>query len=408
MHFIGFFLLVLSVAVRADFQDETVNRFSVDFYHHMRSTIKDDNIFYCPLSMAFALGMVEVGARGKTLEEIRKVMGYNKLEAGEEFPLLNDLLQSLQTEDSHYELKLASSLFVQNGFVLKSDILKVLHELLHVHLENVDFHQASTVADHINEWVENLTERRITDLFSSGDFSDLTRLVLVNAIYFKGIWKSQFRPENTRTFSFTKDDESEVQIPMMYQEGDFYYGEFSDGSNEAGGLYQVLEMPYEGDEISMMIVLPRQEVPLATLEPLVKSQLIEEWAATVKKQKVEVYLPRFKVEQTIDLKTALEGLGVREVFTKAADLSGMTGKKELYVAKAVHKSYLEVNEEGSEAAASSGIIYRSRMAMLYPQVIADHPFFLMVRNRISRTILFMGRVMHPEKINSSGHDFEAL
>ncbi|XP_043926672.1 neuroserpin [Protopterus annectens] len=327
---------------------------------------------------------------------------------GEEFPLLSDLLQSLQTEKGHYEMKLANSLFVQNGFDLKGDILKVLQNYFHVHAENVDFHQASTVADHINEWVENQTDRRITDLFSSGDFSDLTRLVLVNAVYFKGNWKSQFRPEDTRTFSFTKDDESEVQIQMMHQKGDFYYGEFSDGSNEAGGLYQVLEMPYEGDEMSMMIVLPRQEVPLATLEPLIKSQLMEEWAATVRKQKVEVYLPRFKVEQTTDLKTALEGLGVREMFTKAADFSGLTGKKELFVAKAVHKAYLEVNEEGSEAAAVSGIIHSSRMLELYPQVIADHPFFFLVRNRKTRTILFMGRVMHPEAMNSSGHDFEEL
>ncbi|NXE53149.1 NEUS protein, partial [Dromaius novaehollandiae] len=132
----------------------------------------------------------------------------------------------------------------------------------------------------------------IKDFVSSRDFGTLTHLALINAIYFKGNWKSQFRPENTRTFSFTKDDESEVQIPMMYQQGEFYYGEFSDGSNEAGGIYQVLEIPYEGDEISMMIVLSRQEVPLVTLEPLVKASLIDEWANSVKKQKVEVYLPR--------------------------------------------------------------------------------------------------------------------
>lgn len=195
---------------------------------------------------------------------------------------------------------------------------------------------------------------------------------------------------------------------MMYQQGEFYYGEFSDGSNEAGGIYQVLEIPYEGDEISMMLALSRQEVPLATLEPLLKAQLIEEWANSVKKQKVEVYLPRFTVEQEIDLKDILKALGVTEIFIKDANLTAMSDKKELFLSKAVHKSCIEVNEEGSEAAAASGMIAISRMAVLYPQVIVDHPFLYLIRNRKSGIILFMGRVMNPETMNTSGHDFEEL
>lgn len=248
----------------------------------------------------------------------------------------------------------------------------------------------------------------LKDLVSPRDFDAVTHLALINAVYFKGNWKSQFRPENTRTFSFTKDDESEVQIPMMYQQGEFYYGEFSDGSNEAGGIYQVLEIPYEGEEISMMLVLSRQEVPLASLEPLVKPQLIDEWANSVKKQKVEVYLPRFTVEQEIDLKDILKSLGVTEVFIKNANLTSLSDNKELFLSKAIHKSFIEVNEEGSEAAAASGMIAISRMAVLYPQVIVDHPFFFLIRNKRAGTILFMGRVMHPETMNTSGHDFEEL
>ncbi|KAK1344164.1 hypothetical protein QTO34_014726 [Cnephaeus nilssonii] len=201
---------------------------------------------------------------------------------------------------------------------------------------------------------DRLKNGLLKDLVSPRDFAAVTHLALINAVYFKGNWKSQFRPENTRTFSFTKDDESEVQIPMMYQQGEFYYGEFSDGSNEAGGIYQVLEIPYEGDEISMMLVLSRQEVPLATLEPLLKAQLIEEWANSVKKQKVEVYLPRFTVEQEIDLKDVLKALGITEVFTKNANLTALSDNKEIFLSKAIHKSFIEVNEEGSEAAATSG------------------------------------------------------
>nr|XP_006127841.1 neuroserpin [Pelodiscus sinensis] len=410
MYFLGLLsLLVLqSKAFSTNFPDETISEFSVNIYNQLRATREDDNILFSPLSIAIALGMVELGAHGSTLKEIRHSLGHDSLKNGEELSFLKDLSDMATTEESQYVMTIANSLYVQNGFHISDKFLQLVKKYFKAEVENVDFSQSAAVANHINKWVENHTNNMIKDFVSSRDFNALTHLALVNAVYFKGNWKSQFRPENTRTFSFTKDDESEVQIPMMYQQGEFYYGEFSDGSNEAGGIYQVLEIPYEGDEISMMIVLSRQEVPLVTLEPLVKAQLIEEWANSVKKQKVEVYLPRFTAEQEVDLKDVLKGLGITEVFSRNADLTAMSDNKELYLAKAIHKSFLEVNEEGTEAAAASGMIAISRMAVLYPQVIVDHPFFFLVRNRRTGTILFMGRVMHPEAMNTSGHDFEEL
>ncbi|XP_044290348.1 neuroserpin [Varanus komodoensis] len=401
-------LILQSEAFSTSFPDETIAEFSVNVYNQLRATGEDENIIFSPLGIAIAVGMVELGAHGSSLKEIRHAMGYEGLKNGEEFSFLKDLSDMTTTEDSQYVMKLANSLYVQNGYHINDKFLQLMKKYFKAEVEDVDFSQSIAIASHINKWVENHTNNMIKDFVSARDFSALTHLALINAIYFKGNWKSQFRPENTRTFSFTKDDESEVQIPMMYQQGEFYYGEFSDGSNEAGGIYQVLEIPYEGDEMSMMIVLSRQEVPLATLEPLVKAQLIEEWAGSVKKQKVEVYLPRFSIEQEIDLKDVLKGLGITEVFSRSADLTAMSDNKELYLSKAVHKSVLEVNEEGSEAAAASGMIAISRMAVLYPQVIVDHPFFFVIRNRRTGTILFMGRVMHPEAMNSSAHDFEEL
>ncbi|ETE68149.1 Neuroserpin, partial [Ophiophagus hannah] len=406
MFVLGLLLLLVlhSEAFSTSFPDETLAEFSVNVYNQLRATGEDENIIFSPLGIAITMGMVELGAHGSTLKEIQHSMGYE----GEEFAFLKDLSDMAATEDTHYVMKLANSLYVQNGYHVNDKFLQLLKKYFKAEVEVVDFRQNIAVASYINKWVENHTSNMIKDFVSARDFSALTHLAIVNAIYFKGNWKSQFRPENTRTFSFTKDDESEVQIPMMYQQGEFYYGEFSDGSNEAGGIYQVLEIPYEGDEFSMMIVLSRQEVPLAALEPLVKAQLIEEWATSVKKQKVEVYLPRFTIEQEIDLKDALKGVGITEVFSQSADLTAMSDNKLLYLSKAVHKSILEVNEEGSEAAAASGMIAISRMAVLYPQIIVDHPFFFVVRNRITGTIIFMGRVMHPEAMNPSVHDFEEL
>lgn len=396
------------VVIGETFPDEPMAEWSVNMYNHLRATGEDENILFSPLSIALAMGVMELGAQGSTLKEIRHAMGYDGLKNGEEFSFLKDFSDMVSAEESQYVMKIANSLFVQNGFHINDEFLQMMRKYLNAEVNHVDFSQNVAVANYINKWVENYTNSLLKDLVSSRDFDAITHLVLINAVYFKGNWKSQFRPENTRTFSFTKDDESEVQIPMMYQQGEFYYGEFSDGSNEAGGIYQVLEIPYEGEEISMMLVLSRQEVPLATLEPLLKAQLIEEWANSVKKQKVEVYLPRFTVEQGIDLKDIFKAFGVTEIFIKDANLTAMSDGKELFLSKVVHKSFIEVNEEGSEAAAASGMIAISRMAVLYPQVIVDHPFLFLIRNRKAGTILFMGRVMHPETMNTSGHDFEEL
>ncbi|GAB1287620.1 Neuroserpin [Apodemus speciosus] len=403
-------LAMQSVVTGATFPEETVAEWSVNMYNHLRATGEDENILFSPLSIALAMGVMELGAQGSTLKEIRHSMGYEGLKSGEEFSFLKDFSNMVSAKEGQYVMKIANSLFVQNGFHVNEEFLQMMKMYFNAEVNHVDFSQNVAVANYINKWVENYTNSYslLKDLVSPGDFDAVTHLALINAVYFKGNWKSQFRPENTRTFSFTKDDESEVQIPMMYQQGEFYYGEFSDGSNEAGGIYQVLEIPYEGDEISMMLVLSRQEVPLATLEPLLKAQLIEEWANSVKKQKVEVYLPRFTVEQEIDLKDILKALGVTEIFIKDANLTAMSDNKELFLSKAVHKSFIEVNEEGSEAAAASGMIAISRMAVLYPQVIVDHPFFFLIKNRKTGMILFMGRVMHPETMNTSGHDFEEL
>lgn len=401
-------LVLQSVALGASFPDETMAEVSVNMYNHFRTTGEDENILFSPLSIALAMGVMELGAQGSTRKEIRHSMGYDNLKDGEEFSFLKDFSNMVTAEESQYVMKIANSLFIQNGFHVNDEFLQMMKKYFNAEVNHVDFSQSVAVANYINKWVENNTNNVLRDLVSSRDFDAVTRLALISAVYFKGSWKSQFRPENTRTFSFTKDDESEVQIPMMYQQGEFYYGEFSDGSNEAGGIYQVLEIPYEGDEISMMLVLSRQEVPLATLEPLVKAQLIEEWANSVKKQKVEVYLPRFTVEQEIDLKDILKALGITEIFIKSANLTTLSDNKDLFLSKAIHKSFIEVNEEGSEAAAASGMIAISRMAVLYPQVIVDHPFFFLIRNRRTGTILFMGRVMHPETMNISGHDFEEL
>ncbi|XP_030622594.1 neuroserpin [Chanos chanos] len=407
-------LLLLRVCCSraADISGDVTTEFSVRLYHQLQAAGGEDNIIFSPLSVSLALGMVELGARGSSLQEIREAVGYSHFRQDEEFSLLRNLTQTLSVDEAQYVVRLANSLFLQNGVHFNKDFLRLMKKYFKAEVETVDFSESAAVAEHINTWVENHTDSKIHSLVSADDFSSVTRIALVNAVYFRGSWKNQFRPENTRTFSFSKDDGSEVQTLMMYQQGEFYYGEFSDGTSEAGGVYQVLEMPYEGEEMSMMIVLPRQEVPLATLEPIIKAPLLEDWANNVKRQKVEVYLPRFKVEQKIDLRESLKELGIKNIFTKDADLSAMTAEmsegKDLFIGRAVQKAYLEVTEEGAEGAAGSGMIALTRTLVLYPQVMADHPFFFIIRNRKTGSILFMGRVMNPEVIEPIDHDFDSV
>ncbi|XP_073709975.1 neuroserpin [Misgurnus anguillicaudatus] len=394
----------------ADAPEDVTAEFSVRLYHQLQIQGVEENIIFSPLSVALALGMVELGARGSSLDEIRQALGYSNFRDDEEFSLLSNLTQALSADEEQYVVRLANSLFLQTGVHFSEDFLQLMKKYFRAEVETVDFTASAAVAEHINSWVQNHTESKIPNLVSADDFSSATKIMLVNAVYFRGSWKNQFRPENTRTFSFTKDDGSEVQTLMMYQQGDFYYGEFSDGTTEAGGVYQVLEMLYEGEDMSMMIVLPRQEVPLASLEPIIKAQLLEEWANNVKRQKVEVYLPRFKVEQKMDLRDTLQQLGIRNIFTKDADLSAMMAEmkegQDLFIGKAVQKAYLEVTEEGAEGAAGSGMIALTRTLVLYPQVMADHPFFFIIRNRKTGSILFMGRVMTPEVIEPFDNNFE--
>ncbi|XP_020793375.1 neuroserpin [Boleophthalmus pectinirostris] len=406
-------LLLLSVLLpgdscrAADIPEDITAEFSVRLYQRLQARVGQDNIIFSPLSVAVALGMVELGARGDTLEEIRQAVGFSQMMPGVEFSLLQNLTTALSEDDSQYVVRFANSLYLQQGVSFSPEFVHLMKKYFKAQVETVDFSQSAAVAQHINHWVENHTESKIRELFSPEDFNSLTRVTLVNAVYFRGSWKNQFRPENTRTFSFSRDDGSEVQTLMMYQQGDFSYGEFSDGSQEAGGVYQVLEMPYEGEDMSMMIILPRQEVPLATLEPIIRAPLLEEWANNVKRQKVEVYLPKFKVEQSIDLKDLLQELGVKSMFSSSADLSGMTDGREFYISKAVQKAYLEVTEEGAEGAAGSGMIALTRTLVLYPQVMADHPFFFVIRNKQTGSILFMGRVMTPEVVEPI-EDFDSI
>lgn len=245
----------------------------------------------------------------------------------------------------------------------------------------------------INDWIEQKTHGKITNLLVEGTVSALTRLVITNAIYFKGNWVSEFKKGHTKGMDFYFATNKSIKASMMYQKGDFIYSQ--------NPTYKVLVLPYVGCNVKMVVVLPNEVDGLSSVETElfedgIGERNIQSWV-TLRSTKTEVFLPKFKFSHGCDLVSTLESLGIVDLFSCGkADLSGVSGKNDLYVSSAVHKAFIDVNEEGTEAAAATAMVANSRCAMRFPVFKADHPFMFILYDKSSHTVLFMGRVYKPE------------
>jgi serpin B len=242
----------------------------------------------------------------------------------------------------------------------------------------------------INQWVERQTNGKIKDLISRGLLDSMTRLVLTNAIYFKGNWASQFKEDRTREGPFDLLDGSKVQVPMMNQTEQFGYAETD--------TLQVLELPYVGEELSMVILLPKRTDGIGELERELAGESLSKWLGAVRRQEVIVSMPKFKLTSKFSLGQVLRSMGMTAAFSEQADFSGMTGGRDLFISAVVHQAYVDVNEEGTEAAAATGVTMRvtSVGPVRTPVFRADHPFIFLIRDTTSDSILFLGRVMNPQ------------
>ncbi|XP_073212532.1 antithrombin-III isoform X2 [Lepidochelys kempii] len=245
----------------------------------------------------------------------------------------------------------------------------------------------------INEWIANKTEKRITDVIPEGGIDDLTVLVLVNSIYFKGHWKSQFLAQNTKRDKFYRSDGQICTTPMMYQEKKFRH------VTVPSDHVQVVELPYKGDDITMVLILPTMGSSLGEVERNLTPEQLQSWLGSMKEISLSVYLPRFRIEDNFSLKEKLQHMGLVDLFSpESAKLPGIVaeGRTDLYVSDAFHKAFLEVNEEGSEAAASTVVMISGRSFPMNKMVFnANRPFLLLIREVAINTIIFMGRISNP-------------
>ncbi len=374
---------------------EANSAFAFDLYRLLVEQEGSENLFYSPYSISLALALTYAGARGETEEQMAETLGFT-LSQEDLHPAFNALDQELAQrgegaegkDDGGFRLHIANAIWGQQDHEFLSTFLDVLAQNYGAGLRVLDFAAAteeSRVA--INEWISQQTEGKIEDLIPQGGIGPLTRLVLSNAIYFNAAWANPFQERLTEDGAFTLLDGSEVQVPMMHQEESFRYARGSD--------YQAVELPYDGHEMSMVILLP-DEGKLDVFEGSLDADRVQAIIEALDRRQVVLTMPKFEFDARFSLAKALTALGMPQAFSDAADFSGMTGTRELFISEVVHKAFVSVDEEGTEAAAATAVLMpTSAMPQEPVEVTVDHPFLVLIRDIQTGTILFVGRVVDP-------------
>uniref|UniRef100_A0A8C8XCB9 Serpin family B member 3 n=1 Tax=Panthera leo TaxID=9689 RepID=A0A8C8XCB9_PANLE len=367
-----------------DSLSEANTHFALDLFQQFKPSKKNDNIFYSPLSIASALAMTYLGAKENTALEIGKV---EKL--GNVHHQFQKLLTELKKPTDAYELNIANKFYGENKFPF-------LQKFYLASVESVDFQKAAEeTRKKINSWVESQTNGKIKDLLPENSLES-TVLVLVNAVYFKGLWDKKFDKKYTVEEKFWLNKDTSKPVQMMKQSSVFNFTSLEDVQAK------ILEMPYKGKDLSMMLLLPNEVDGLQKVQNeeqwhQLTAEKLAEWTSSqnMSDRWVDLYLPRFKVEDDYDLKATLQALGMLDAFnTQRANFSGMTGSLDLAVSKALHKSFVEVTEEGTEATASTDVNAGYTSLPTY-HFRCDHPFLFFIKHNKTNCILFLGRVSSP-------------
>jgi len=366
---------------------EANNQFAFDFY----SQVKDGegNIFYSPYSISSALAMTYEGAKGETADEMKSVFHFPENNILR--PNFASIYNEINKKDKGYELNTGNALWIQHDYPLLEDYLTTVEKYYGGKAANLDFvKETEKSRQTINSFIEEQTKDKIKDLIPPGVLSPLTRLVLTNAIYFKGTWEWEFDKSDTRDQDFKITLDNIVKAPMMYMDNDkatFNYADIGD--------LQILELPYKGEEVSMLILLPTEN--LDSIEPDLTAEKLGEWKNQMQETKLDaIYLPKFEFDTKYMMADTLSAMGMPTAFTwPGADFSGMDGTKDLYISAVIHQAFVKVDEKGTEAAAATAIVMTLGSVGPRNMFRADHPFIFIIQERETGNILFLGRVVDP-------------
>uniref|UniRef100_A0A8C0U7P0 Serpin B10 n=1 Tax=Cyanistes caeruleus TaxID=156563 RepID=A0A8C0U7P0_CYACU len=388
----------------------STSRFTLDLYKKLNETSKGQNIFFCPWSIATALSMVYLGAKGDTATQMAEVKTHlsSYTECGNHATYskkaenihsgFKKLLSDINKRRNTFLLKSANRLYEEKTYRLFThpifqEFLQLITSYYNAKPQAVNFKRAAEqVRAQINSWVENQTERKIQSLLPAGSLHSRTVMVLVNAIYFKGTWEKKFLEKNTSEMPFRISKTKTKPVQMMFLKDKFFI------LHEPTMKFRIIELPYVENELSMFVLLPDDISDNKKLQNhKLTYEKLAEWtkSSNMMKADVHLYLPKLKVEENYDLKSPLSSMGIQNAFDPhQADFTGMSVKKDLFISQVIHKAFVEVNEEGTEAAAATGVLMmRSRVPTMTFK--ADHPFLFFIRHNKSQTILFFGRFCSP-------------
>jgi serpin B len=363
--------------------------FTFALYGKLKDNDPNSNLFFSPYSISTALSMTYAGARGNTKKQMATALNFTL-----PGPRLHHTFGALQKQlvqndkSRGYQLFLANALWGQKGEPVLKEFLNLTKDYYGAGLTLLDFvNETEESRQIINSWVEEKTKDKIKNLIPPGGVDYLTAMVLTNAIYFKGEWKTKFEEKDTELGDFAILEKDKIKVPFMHLKEGFKYYEDE--------KMRVLELPYKGNEISMLVFLPRETEGIKELENTLTAETLNVLLSKMQMEKIDVYLPKFKIVWgTFVLNDALIALGMPDAFKeREADFSGINGiVNDLYISGVFHQAFIEVNEEGTEAAAATGVVLSHSLPDVF---CADHPFIFIIKDNRSGSILFMGRVMNP-------------
>jgi serpin B len=376
---------------------EHQNDFALTLYGELGSS--PGNLFFSPFSVRVALCMAFAGARGETAAQMRDSLGIASSDRAIHGAFAKIIERLNEAGGGEYEMAVANSLWGQDGADFRTEFLDLVNRHYGGGMNIVDFRRDAEAARvRINRWVEDQTKEKIRDVIPSGELDPNTRFMLVNAVYFKGLWVLPFRKAATRDEPFYLETGGMVQAPLMRQKERVRY------SQDEG--FQAIELAYRGADLSMLVLLPGNKDGLPNLEKRLSARMLNDCVAKMRERKIELFLPRFEMTWgTANLTDELRTLGMPLALTRGqADFSGMNGLEppdddSLFIDSVWHKAFVEVNEEGTEAAAATAVTMGPRSAARPPPPVpifrADHPFLFAIRDRKSGAILFLGRIIDP-------------
>nr|XP_034181371.1 antichymotrypsin-2-like isoform X5 [Osmia lignaria] len=372
---------------------EGINQFSSSLFQCVLEE-NHGNIIMSPLSAAVVLAMAAFGARGETEKQLKKALHIPSPDTlgTSGYQSLIDDLNNVKVA----KLLLANKVFAAEKFSVKPAYIELTEKYFHSVTQLVNFAKSEEAANTINTWVKQNTNDRIKEIVNPGDLNSMTAMVLVNAVYFKGQWQDKFDPQNTEERPFHVDENTVKNVSTMFRSGSYLYGELSNLNAK------FVLLPYKDDELSMIIILPNEINGLAEVEKKLQNTNIMDILHQGHQREVELYLPKFKIESKIELNEPLNKLGLTDMFTSKANFSGIADA-DLVVSKVVQKAFIEVNEEGSEAAAATAVQIVP-FAMVFPmEFTVDRPFFYNIvklsqgdSNAATATTLFTGHVNEPK------------